>query len=97
MNKVIFASDSLNIAPILAAALFNKMATGAGVAAAAVPEAISKRENLEKVLNGGGLEFPETTDLGGIDIFASDLVIFFAREVGRQHSYPPLPGMPGQR
>ena len=93
MNKVIFASDSLTVAPILAAALFNKVAGAASVAGAAVPEEGTAQKNLQKVLGAAGLEFPGTSDLAGIDIFACDLLIFF-REVGGDHSYPSLPGMP---
>ncbi len=94
MNKVLFASDSLNIAPIIAAALFNKTAVNEGVAAAAVPELMSEQKNLLKVLSAAGLELPETVDLAGIDIFSCELIIFFTSEVGGQHSYPLLPGMP---
>lgn len=94
MNKVFFASDSLTVAPILAAALFNKMAGGESGAGAAIPGVLTEKARLQKVLGAAGLEFPETIDMAGIDIFSCDLIIFFAREAGGNHSYPLLPGMP---
>lgn len=94
MNKVLFASDSLTITPILAAAVFNKMDAGRSMAGAVVPEPGSEQKNLQKVLSGAGLEFPETLDMEGIDLFSCDLIVFFAREAGGSHSYPHLPGMP---
>ncbi len=94
MNKVIFASESLSAAPILAAALFNKVAGGASGASAAISGVLTDKAKLEKVLGAAGLEFPATIDLAGVDIFSCDLIIFFGREVGGDHSYPSLPGMP---
>jgi PAS domain S-box-containing protein len=94
MNKVIFASDSLTVAPILAAALFNKMAGGGGSADATLLGEIKEKAKLQKVLGAAGLAFPVTIDLTETDVFAYDLIIFIAREEGARHQYPSLPGMP---
>ena len=57
MNKILFASDSLNSTPVLAAAVFNE-AAGDGISAdAAFIGEIKEKAKLQKVLGDAGLEW----------------------------------------
>ncbi|MFO7605736.1 MAG: sigma 54-interacting transcriptional regulator [Desulfurivibrionaceae bacterium] len=94
MNRVLFAGDEFRTAPVLAAAFFNNSAGGAGVASAAVPGGEGHREKLQKTLGEAGLKVREIIEPAAIDLFDFDLIVFFSRQDGECHFYPPLPGMP---
>jgi PAS domain S-box-containing protein len=93
MTTVLFASNSSNIAPVLAAASFNGLASGKEVALAAVRQPVGERNSLTKIMADNGLIWPEIIASIEMDLFAYDLVVFLAED-GPDHSYPLLPGMP---
>ena len=93
MTTVLFASNSLVAASVLAAASFNGMASDEEVAVAAVKKPVGDRKNLTKIMDENGLVWPEIFESTEIDLFAYDLVVFLGED-GSGHSYPLLPGMP---
>jgi PAS domain S-box-containing protein len=93
MITVLFASNSSNTAPVLAAASFNGLAAGKEVALAAVRQPVGERNSLTKIIADNGLIWPEIIANREMDLFAYDLVVFLAED-GPDHSYPLLPGMP---
>jgi PAS domain S-box-containing protein len=94
MNKVLFTSEEFRTAPVLAAAFFNKMAGGSGVASAAVPGGKGHREKLQKTLTDAGLKVREVIEPAAVNVCRFDLIVFFSRQGEDRHPYPPLPGMP---
>lgn len=93
MTTVLFTSNSLNDAPVLAAASFNGLVAGGEVAVAAVPQPEGALAGLTVVLADNGLVWPEITESSVVDPLTYDLVVFFGD--GRTApSFPLLPGMP---
>ncbi|MDF1577821.1 MAG: sigma 54-interacting transcriptional regulator [Desulfobulbales bacterium] len=94
MNRVLFVGEEFRTAPVLAAAFFNKNAGGTGVASAAVTGGEGHRAKLRETLAEAGLAVREIIEPSAIDLFNFDLIVFFSRQDGDCHPYPPLPGLP---